>query len=149
MTSAKLLIKPSWVLTTLLHFVANVVDEKGIGTWRSGLVTNVMTFQKYIDIFYATQPLTEENTQLLLKQNQSVVKLFLNTDLKNEIEGNNLVANESKKFWNAANQLLANHPSITSWIAGAVINYRARFCIFKKKTFHESNCRNETQLWHF
>lgn len=27
------------------------------------------------------------------KQNQSVVKLFLNTDLENEIEGSKLVAN--------------------------------------------------------
>ena len=85
------------------------------------------------------------------KQKNSPVlwNVFLNTDLKNEIEGYKLVANKSKKGWNAGNQLQAQDPSKTSWIASTVINYSFHFCILQVKTALSQAWEKESKGWPF
>lgn len=83
------------------------------------------------------------------KQNQSVVKLFLNTDLENEIEGSKLVANESKTSWNVGNRLRRQDPSKTSWIASTIINYSFHICILQVKIARVQACEMQTEWWHF
>lgn len=75
--------------------------------------------------------------------------VFLKTDLENEIEGYKLVANKSKKGWNVGNQLQAQAPSKTSWIAGTVINYSFHFCILQVKTALSQAWERESKGWPF
>lgn len=75
--------------------------------------------------------------------------VFLNTDLENEIEGYKLVANKSKKGWNVGNQLQAQNPSKTSWIASTVINYSFHFCILQVKTALSQAWERESRRWAF
>lgn len=75
--------------------------------------------------------------------------VFLKTDLENEIEGYKLVANKSKKGWNVGNQLQAQDPSKTSWIAGTVINYSFHFCILQVKTALSQAWEGESKGWPF